>query len=285
MPPVAAECERGLIVEPAVACSITGAAWNRCIVRTGRTASRDAISKATGPGREGVKIATPASDHAFGRDGIPAFRETPAGTPAGSCTRTTPQRHHRVHRPRRTNRQRDEGRRGREDAFVIRPGGGDPTGRFRAADPDRFGIALATGGNSLAAMAACKDFAGLAGATHLCDETPQNPVKDWPVQEHLARFGTPPDFFTAGGMAAGIAAVAPFRSAGTSDTAAQIATMDGMTFETPGGTMIFRAEDHQALQAMCHFRIGVAPKVARAIADLIRGIGIDDMPVPVRNTR
>jgi branched-chain amino acid transport system substrate-binding protein len=81
MPPVAAEYERGLIVEPAVACSITGAAWNRCIVRTGRTASRDAISKATGPGREGVKIATPASDHAFGRDGIPAFRETPAGTP------------------------------------------------------------------------------------------------------------------------------------------------------------------------------------------------------------
>jgi branched-chain amino acid transport system substrate-binding protein len=49
--------------------------------------------------------------------------------------------------------------------------------------------------------------------------------------------------------------------------------------------MIFRAEDRQALQAMCHFRIGVAPKVARAIADLIRGIGIDDMPVPVRNTR
>jgi branched-chain amino acid transport system substrate-binding protein len=105
------------------------------------------------------------------------------------------------------------------------------------------------------------------------------------VQEHLARFGTPPDLFTAGGMAAGIAAVAPFRSAGTSDTAAQIATTDGMTFETPGGTMIFRAEDHQALQAMCHFRIGVDPNVARAIADLIRGIGIDDMPVPVRNTR
>ncbi len=44
--PVAAEFKKVLLVEPAVADSITGEAWNRYIFRTGRSSSQDAIANA-----------------------------------------------------------------------------------------------------------------------------------------------------------------------------------------------------------------------------------------------
>ena len=41
--------------------------------------------------------------------------------------------------------------------------------------------------------------------------------------------------------------------------------MEGMDFDTPKGKMIFRKEDHQALQSMYAFKIKVDPKVAWGI--------------------
>ena len=82
MLPVAEEYERVLIVEPAVADSITGSAWNRYIFRTGRNSSQDAIANAVALGGEGVTVATLAQDYAFGRDGVAAFKEALEATGA-----------------------------------------------------------------------------------------------------------------------------------------------------------------------------------------------------------
>jgi branched-chain amino acid transport system substrate-binding protein len=287
MLPVAEEFERILIVEPAVADSITGSEWNRYIFRTGRNSSQDAISNAVALGQEGTVIATLAQDYAFGRDGIAAFREALAVTPA--------QLVHEEYVPTDTTDftaaaerifNALEGHEGDRRLFVIWAGGGNPMGRIQAMDPGRRGISLATGGNILPAMAAYRDFPGMEGATYYYYEIPQNPVNDWLVATHMERFGTPPDFFTAGGMASGLAVVEAIRRAGgAEDTEALIAAMEGMEWETPKGTMRFRAEDHQALQSMYHFRIRVEEGVAWAIPELIREIGIDDMDVPIRNQR
>src|SRR3954463_13117140 len=75
MLPVAEERKKILIVEPAVADSITGDKWNRYIFRTGRNSSQDAISNAVALDKPGVTIATLAQDYAFGRDGVKAFKE------------------------------------------------------------------------------------------------------------------------------------------------------------------------------------------------------------------
>ena len=56
-----------------------------------------------------------------------------------------------------------------------------------------------------------------------------------------------------------------------------------MSFETPKGTMIFRKEDHQALQSMYHFKIKVDPNVAWAIPELVNELKIEDMDIPIRN--
>src|SRR3990170_8167032 len=80
--PVAQEFKKLLIVEPAVADSITGANWNRYIFRTGRNSSQDAVSNAVALGKPGVVIATLAQDYAFGRDGVAAFKAALAPTGA-----------------------------------------------------------------------------------------------------------------------------------------------------------------------------------------------------------
>ena len=134
-------------------------------------------------------------------------------------------------------------------------------------------------------MAAYKELPGMEGATYYYYEIPKNPVNDWLVSEHQKRFGTPPDFFTAGGMAAGIAVVEALKKAPSGDTEALIAGMEGMEFMTPKGTMRFRKEDHQALQSMYHFKIRVDPAVAWGIPELVRELKIEDMDIPVRNKK
>jgi branched-chain amino acid transport system substrate-binding protein len=98
----------------------------------------------------------------------------------------------------------------------------------------------------------------------------------------MKRFDTPPDFFTAGGFAAAASVVAALtKTNGATDTETLIAAMEGMSFDTPKGKMIFRKEDHQALQSMYGFKIKVDPNVAWAIPELTKEIGISDMQVPI----
>ncbi|MEL0437884.1 substrate-binding domain-containing protein [Phycobacter sp. K97] len=284
MLPVAEEYEKLLIVEPAVADSITGSNWNRYVFRTSRNSSQDAVSNAIALAGENVHIATLAQDYAFGRDGIAAFKEALESVGSGVA--------HEEYVPTDTtdftaaaerifNAMKDLD--GEKKLFVIWAGGGNPMSKINAMDPSRFGIELATGGNILAAMKGYKEFPGMEGATYYYYEIPQNPVNDWLVKEHQARFGTPPDFFTAGGMTAGIAAVEAIKKAGSTDTEELIAAMEGMSWESPKGTMMFRAEDHQALQPMYHFRIKVEDGVDWAIPELVRELKIEDLPIPVRN--
>ena len=75
MLPVAEEYKKILLVEPAVADSITGDKWNKYIFRTGRNSSQDALANAAAFDQEGVSIATLAQDYAFGRDGAKAFKD------------------------------------------------------------------------------------------------------------------------------------------------------------------------------------------------------------------
>jgi len=111
-------------------------------------------------------------------------------------------------------------------------------------------------------------------------------ANDWLVANHYKQFKTPPDFFTAGGMSAGIAIVEALKkTAGDASTNKLIPAMEGMSFETPKGRMTFRKEDHQAMQSMYHFRIKVDPALAWGVPELVREIKPEEMAVPLRNNR
>ncbi len=288
MLPVAREYEKVLLVEPAVADSITGDAWNRYVFRTGRNSSQDAISNAVALGSAGNCVATLAQDYAFGRDGVAAFREALGKTaaklvfeeyaPQDTADFTAPAQRLFDALGKAEGCQR-------KIIWVIWAGKGNPLGKLKALSPEAKGVELASGGNILAAMAAYKELPGMEGATYYYYEIPKNPVNDWLVAEHQKRFGSPPDFFTAGGMAAGIAVVEALKKAPSGATEDLIAAMEGMEFMTPKGIMRFRKEDHQALQSMYHFKIKVDPNVAWGIPELVRELKIEDMDIPIRNKK
>lgn len=284
--PVAEENKKILLVEPAVADEITGAKWNKYIFRTARNSSQDAISNAVAIGKPGVTVATLAQDYAFGRDGVAAFKEALAKTGATLADEE--------YVPTNTTDFTAVGQRlfdalkdkpGRKIIWVVWAGAGDPLTKLQDMDPKRYGIELSSGGNILPALAAYKRLPGMEGATYYYYDIPKNPVNDWLVAEHKKRFGTPPDFFTAGGFAAAMAVVTAVTKAKSTDTDKLISTMEGMEFDTPKGKMIFRKEDHQALQSMYHFRVKVDPNVAWAVLEPVRELKIEDMDIPIRNKR
>jgi branched-chain amino acid transport system substrate-binding protein len=284
MLPVAEEYKKILLVEPAVADSITGDKWNKYIFRTGRNSSQDAIGNAVALDKAGVNIATLAQDYAFGRDGVKAFKD------AVKTARIV----HEEYLPTTTTDFTAGAQRlidklkdlpGRKVIFIIWAGAGNP---FKIADLDlkRYGIEIATGGNILPAMASYKNFPGMEGATYYYFGIPKNPVNEWLVANHYKQFKAPPDFFTAGGMSAAIAVVEALKKTnGDTSTNKLITTMEGMSFETPKGKMTFRKEDHQAMQSMYHFRIKVDPAFAWGVPELVHEITPDEMNVPIRNKR
>jgi len=284
--PVAEENKKILLVEPAVADQITGEKWNRYIFRTGRNSSQDAISNAVAIGKPGVTIATLAQDYAFGRDGVAAFKEALAKTGATLAAEE--------YAPTTTTDFTAVGQRlfdtlkdkpGRKIIWVLWAGSGDPLSKLQDMDPKRYGIELSTGGNILPALAAYKRLPDMEGAAYYFYSIPKNPVNDWLVAEHQKRFNAPPDFFTTGGFAAAMAVVTAVTKAKSTDTEKLISAMEGMEFDTPKGKMVFRKEDHQALQSMYHFKVRVDPNVAWAILDPVRELKIEDMNIPIRNKR
>lgn len=284
MLPVAEEYKKILLVEPAVADSITGEKWNKYIFRTGRNSSQDAISNAVALDKEGTVIATLAQDYAFGRDGVAAFkgaiRKAKIVHEEYLPTNTTD---FTAGAQRLIDKLKDQP--GRKVIFIIWAGAGNP---FKIADLDlkRYGIEIATGGNILPAMAAYKQFPGMEGATYYYFGIPKNPVNEWLVANHYSKFKSPPDFFTAGGFSAAMAIVTALKkTGGDTSTNKLIATMEGMSFDTPKGPMTFRKEDHQTMQSMYHFRIKDDPAFAWGVPELVREIRPIEMQVPIRNKR
>lgn len=284
MLPVAEEYKKVLLVEPAVADSITGDKWNKYIFRTGRNSSQDAISNAVALDKPGVNIATLAQDYAFGRDGVKAFKD------AVKKAKIV----HEEYLPQNTTDFTAGAQRlidklkdlpGRKVIWIVWAGAGNP---FKIADLDlkRYGIEIATGGNILPAMASYKQFPGMEGATYYYFGIPKNPVNEALVAAHYKEFKTPPDFFTAGGFSAAMAVVTALKkTGGDTGTNKLISTMEGMSFDTPKGPMTFRKEDHQAMQSMYHFKIKADPAFAWGVPELVHEIKASEMDIPVKNKR
>ena len=207
MLPVAQEYKKILLVEPAVADSITGDKWNKYIFRTGRNSSQDAAANAVALDKPGNVIATLANDNAFGRDGVKATKDFIKHAkivheeylPVGTTDFTAGLQ-------RIVDKLKDQP----GNKFISVGWSGAPAPFSKIADMDlkkRYGIELATGGNILPAMVAYKQFPGMEGALYYYFGIPKNEANEAMVARHYSQFKAPPDFFTAGGFSAAMAVV------------------------------------------------------------------------------
>jgi len=295
--PIAEEYERPIMPE-GVADAITGASWNPYVVRIGRNSSQDAVSNAVALGKPGVCVATIAQDYAFGRDGVAAYKQamTPTGgkvvheeylpTDATDFTAAAERLFGNL-------RDRQDCTNGKY-IFAIWAGSVNPLARIQDLQPQRYGIQLTAGGNILPVLASYASLEGMEGAGFYYFESPSNPINDWMVKEHFARFKSAPDFFTAQGFSQALAIVAALeKSGGKSDSADLMAAFRGLRFDTPKGEMHIRPQDGQALQAMFHFRIKAEErdnwfadrKGMVGVPELVRVIGLDEMDIPILNKR
>ena len=285
MLPVAREYKKVLIIEPAVADAITGDKWNKYIFRTARSSMQDALAAASTLKSGSIGFLT--QDYAFGRDAIKAGKEALAAT--GSNAKVV----HEEYAPMTTTDFTAASQR-LFDALKDKPqprilqivwAGPNPMNKIADLKPERHGIVLSPGGNILPVMKTWKNFAGTQGTIYYYYDFPKNKMNDWFVKEHVKRFKAPPDMFTAGGMAAAGAVVAALSRVGDGNGDKMVAAMEGMSFESPKGTMTFRKEDHQAIQPMYHFKIKKDQKNEWDLLELVREIPASEMPLPVRNKR
>ncbi len=285
MLPVAEEYKKVLVVEPAVADAITGDKWNRYIFRTGRNSSQDGLAAAAAT--PDASLAFLAQDYAFGRDGIKAYKDALAAVK--SKARVV----HEEYAPQTATDFTASAQR-IFDALKDKPGrkilsiywaGPNPLTKIADMKPERYGIELSAGGNILPVLKGWKNLVGMEGSIYYYYAFPKNAMNDWLVAENQKRLKQPPDFFTAGGFAAASAVFNALTKAGSSDTEKLIATMEGMSFDTPKGSMTFRKEDHQALQSMYHFRIKKNQTSEWDLLELVSEIPASQLPLPIRNKR
>jgi len=286
MIPVARDNKKVLIIDAAAAENLTGSKGSRYVFRTGRNSDQDGYANAIVHGRAGTFVATLAPDYAYGREGIQSFREALKQTPAKLI--------HEEYAPVGTTDFTAQAQRifnalkdqpGRKIIWYLWAGPGNPL-KILDLDPKRYGIEVVTGGNILPALAGYRALLGSEGATHYYFQCPKNAANDWLVKEHLRRYSTPPDFFTATGMMTGIAIVEALKKTqGKTDTETLIKTLEGMAFDGPKGRVFFNKDNHQLMQPMYHFKVKLDPAMDKTATqgvghDCIREVKIEDMKFP-----
>jgi branched-chain amino acid transport system substrate-binding protein len=279
--PLAEEYEKIMVVEPAVADSITGENWNKYIFRTGRNSSQDAVAGAAAIAEKDVTIATLAQDNAYGREGVAAFKEKaeelgatlvneqyadPNSTDFTANIQTI------------LNEKPDY-------LFIVWAGSNAPWKQLKDMKVEDQGIKISTAAQDIASLKTMDSLVGMSGFSIYYHTLPDNEVNDWLVEEHKKKFdGRIPDLFTAGGMTSAISIVEALKKTeGDNDVDTLISTMEGMEFDTPKGTMKFRPEDHQALQSLYAISLEEQDGVDHPVPVLIRELKMDETEPPIRN--
>lgn len=279
--PLAEEYETVMIVEPAVADSITGSEWNKYIFRTGRNSSQDAIAGAVAIAKEGVEIATIAQDYAFGRDGVAAFK----GAAENLGAKVVLEEYLPLTATDFTASVQKVIEKQPDYLYVIWAGANTPWKTIMDMNVTDKGIKISTGAADIAALRTMNDFVGMEGFTVYYYELPDNKVNDWLVEHHFARYNEPPDIFTPGGMSSAIAIVEGIKKAGSTESDSLITAMEGMSFESPKGTMTFRPEDHQALQSLYAITLEQKEGYDYPVPTLRREMKPEEIVPPIMNNR
>lgn len=281
--PLAEEYKKIMVVEPAVADSITGSEFNKYIFHSARNSSQDAVAGAAAIAKKGVKIATLAPDYSFGRDGVAAFKEAAQKLGAKIVQEEYAD-------PKATDFTSNIQKiiNAKPDyLFVVWAGANTPWKQIADMKVQEKGIKISTGAPDIAALSTMEPLVGMEGFSVYYYDLPKNKINDWLVAEHKKRFnGEVPDLFTPGGMSAAISIVEALkRTNGNTDSDQLIKTMEGMSFDTPKGKMTYRKEDHQALQTLYAIKLEKKQGVPYPVPVLMRELTPEETAPPIRNKK
>ncbi|THB65939.1 MAG: ABC transporter permease, partial [Spirochaetaceae bacterium] len=279
---LAEEYQKVLMLEPAAADFLTSGVSNRYVFRSARNTAQDsnAMAAVMINNVPNAKVSVLAPDSAFGRAYVTPFvaaLEEKGGSvltqefPPADATDFTP------YIQRIINSDPDY-------VFVIWAGANNPWRQLSEMGVlENFRVS--TGAPEIAALRTMFELEGQSGFTVYYNEVAQNPVNDWLVKEHTARYDMVPDIFTSGGMAAAMAIVTALeKTDGDTDAEALIQTLRGMEFDSPTGKRWFRPEDHQAQQSLFEIKFVTKEGYDHIVPELVRVIPAEEVSDPVQTT-
>ena len=285
---VAMENKIILIAEPAAATDITGKNFNPYTFRTSRTNYQDAIVMGQGLLGLGKTFVQIAPDYAFGWGSACGFY---AVVKAGGGTfpvNDTPEGCGAIFIPFDTTdftpylqQVLDSG----AEVLIITWAGAGFVPLFKQMQElgvfDEMIVGTGIGDNQTLA-AGYADAIGSTGIVVYHYTLPKNPVNDWLVQHHKEKYGTPPDLFTAGGMAAAIMAVEGLKRTNGDSTADALIKVyeDNFSFDGPNGKYIIRPYDHVCLYPLFYVRLTNVTDPEFRFVELIREFAPEEAAPP-----
>lgn len=245
------------IAEPAASTDITGKNFSEYTFRTSRTNEQDALTMGPGLTSLGKKFVQLAPDYAFGRGSAQGFWTVVKASGGQFVINDNDKDFGTVFAPQDTtdftpylNKVLDS----KADVLIVTWAGAGFVPLFQQMQ--QLGIfkqmVVATGmGDNQTLKSGYATAIGSVGVSVYHYTLPKNKLNDWLVEQHMKKYNTPPDLFTAGGFAAAQMIVEGLKKTnGDPDAQKLIKAFEGLSFETPKGTFNIRAEDHVALQPM-----------------------------------
>ncbi|MBX0329400.1 substrate-binding domain-containing protein [Oscillochloris sp. ZM17-4] len=254
---VAAENKIVYISAPAASPALTGANFNEYTFRAGRTSGQDALTMGAALLKTGTKFIQIAQDNAFGQGSAAAFYATVKGLGGTFVTNDDDKGAGTVFAPADTtdftpyiNQLLDSG----AEVLIVTWSGTGFVPMFQQMQQlgvfDVMTVATGFGDNQTMAKGYA-DAVGSVGVSVYHYSLFDNPVNSWLVEQHKAKFGTPPDLFTESGFNAAVMLVKALEATGGDPAAdGMIKALEGMSFDGPKGSYTIRAEDHVLLQPM-----------------------------------
>jgi branched-chain amino acid transport system substrate-binding protein len=236
---------------------LTGAAFNPYTFRAGRTSVQDALTLGAAALGMGKKFVQLAPDSAFGHGSANAFYGIIKGGGGTFPINDTAEGAGAVFVPQDAtdftpyvNQLLDS----KAEVAVVTWSGAGFTQLFKAMT--QLGVfdqmAVATGfGDNQTLKAGYQDVVGSSGLGIYHYTMWDNPVNNWLVQHHKAKYNSPPDLFTGEGfLAAQMIVKALEATSGDAGADKIIAALEGMKLDGPKNFYTIRASDHVLLQEM-----------------------------------
>lgn len=259
---LAAENKLVYIAAPAATPALTGANFNEYTFRAGRTSDQDALTMGAALLQTGSKFVQISQDNAFGRGSAAAFYTTVKDLGGEFVLGDTPDEAGAVFAPPETadftpyiNQILDSG----AEVLIVTWSGTGFVPMFQQMQQlgvfDTLTVATGFGDNQTMTQGYA-DAVGSVGVSAYHYSMFDTPINNWLVEQHQARYNTPPDLFTESGFNAALMLVAALEATGGDPAAAGlIEALEGLSFDGPKGSYTVRAEDHVLLQPMTLVRL------------------------------
>ena len=272
---------------PAATPDLTGKGFNPVTFRAGRTSVQDALTMGAALVGLGDTFVQIAPDNAFGRGSAAGFYNVIKGAGGTFTTNDTAEDAGTIFIPIETtdftpylNQVLDSNAK----VLVVTWAGTGFVPLFQQMQQlgimDKMVVGTGMGDNQTMAKGYA-DAVGSVGVSVYHYSLFDTDVNKWLVEQHTAKYNTPPDLFTESGFNAAIMLVQALEATQCdTSSAAMIKALEGMKFNGPKGEYIVRPEDHVVLQPMTLVKLNNTTDPDFKFFDLVKAFKPEETAPP-----